>query len=78
MKAKQMFRNLGYDTCILPNENDYVKRYIHEENDSDIMIDFLSNREIIKHDGNGYDLSISMNELRAINQQCKELGWILW
>lgn len=66
MKAQEMFKKLGYEKY-----GDYEYRQ------PCCSIIFESDyKQVIVTDG-GYDKApINMNELKAINQQCKELGWL--
>ena len=72
MSAKEMFNKLGWEYNTLVEQdyieiyyvkNDYIGRPIINE------IDF-KNKELF------IDGHITLDELKAINQQCKELGWI--
>ena len=74
MSAKEMFEELGYKR--LPKK--YNKNMILYENEN-----MLKNNKVIIY----FSLTdkkiqfspyyrYSMQELKAINQQCKELGWI--
>ena len=78
MKAKEMFEKLGYeDFCETYN---YIKEY---KDGRKIFIDFDTKRKKISKGRCGFaiykmdsrDIEITMRELRAINQQVKELGW---
>lgn len=67
MIAKEMFAELGYKE--MPNlENEmFIKHY---ENDEDVIY-FVNDKSYLT------TLEcIDMPLLKAINQQCKELGWI--
>lgn len=72
MTADKMFEELGYKKDIDENGNIVYfkfKKYMLE-NDKVILIKFyVKDKEFI----NGI---IGMQELQAINQKCKELGWI--
>ena len=70
MKADEMFEKLGY---WLDGEN---SSWLILINDDYEVIKFNKERkEFYKayHDEFGY---ITMQELRAINEKCKEMGWI--
>ena len=76
--AKEMFEELGYE-C---NENEwdltYSKTIINNQfYTSPITINFrkMIDETIEKYDFNGNSVPINLLELKAINQQCKELGW---
>jgi len=72
MSAKEMFEELGFE-C---NSNEFTIRYYKEFRDYDdesytLDIDFrLIEQKLFS------DFTIDMRLLKAINQQCKELGWI--
>lgn len=73
MTAQEMFEELGY-TSLTKN---YIKgklktiEYENEENKDWIKF-HTDNRRFIEISGNG----VFIGELKVINQQCKELGWI--
>ncbi len=71
-KTDEMFEELGYEI-----DSTYeIKGHLHycKEN---IKIDFdLERKNFYKYNLSGYRSSISMQELQAINQKCKELGWL--
>ena len=81
MKAKEMFEALGYE---LTFENEYTltyttKRFISEEH----QIEFYKNVKAfcskVYSDSpfqGAKPFELDMQELKAINQQCKELGWL--
>lgn len=72
MSAKEMFEELGYE-CLETEYNIYYylefRDYGDDTFDLGIKFDF-SNQEIF------CELDIDIPLLKAINQQCKELGWI--
>lgn len=63
--AKEMFEDLGYD---LVETTPYMVYYYNEEND--IYIWFYNNRKTIEIVN-----EFTLDMLKAINQQIKELGW---
>lgn len=63
--AKEMFEELGYE---LINHKAIIYRGKHETGRI-IRIAFFDNKKILITE------SIGIDELQAINQQCKELGW---
>lgn len=65
MTAKEMFEKLGYE---LTHNSEYQVEFYNEELDRYIW--FYKNRKTFE----AYD-EINLTELKAINQQCKELGW---
>ena len=66
MSAKEMFEELGYE---LIHNSEYQFEFYNEELDRYIW--FYKNRKTFE----AYD-EINLTELKAIKQQCKELGWI--
>lgn len=68
MTAKEMFEKLGYERITL-NEDLYLINYFIDELDD--YISFVNSKRIYIP-----DMSLSMDMLKAINQQCKELGWL--
>lgn len=75
--AKEMFEELGY-SC--KEDDDYIE-YIQKIEDCTFEIAFDYNTECIEfyyyrdaYD-NKYDVSLTMEELQAINKQVEELGW---
>lgn len=77
MTAEEMFRRLGFTKKITPNTFIVYGR-VNITASRDIAFDKVSRRIAVK-DVLGNILTreaISVNELMAIIQQCKELGWI--
>lgn len=75
-KADEMFKGLGYRMDI--GEEYGLIRYNKDENK---FIRFMiANKEIeankIEPNGDLWILDINMELLQAINEKCKELGWI--
>lgn len=70
MNAKEMFEQLGYiDKTKTPNEIHYLK-----EDDWWIIFNLTSRKIFV---GYGYDSGkFSIDELKAINKQVEELGWL--
>ena len=69
-KADKLFEELGYtDIDRLKNGIEYFD----EENESIGLFDFESCGKRITH--SRFE-GISMEELKAINEKCKELGWL--
>lgn len=73
MNAEEMFESLGY--TLIRSDNCFIS---YEKNKIDALIrivfvmkdkKFYSKYNMVAHD-------ITMDEIKAINQQCKELGWI--
>lgn len=73
MKAKEMFEELGYKYIKLS------KNSVQVENNDNLIYQFYPyENEIIFYvvNANKNDISFTGKELQAINQQCKELGWL--
>lgn len=68
MTAKEMFEKLGYEL----DESYTHLTYVDKKNEDEDYICFYEYTEKI---GIG-KYTISSEELKAINQQCKELGWL--
>ena len=79
MSAKEMFEKLGYETLFLPY--DYHKEY---KNGREIFISFDTKKKTVAKGKCGFvvepmdlkDITITMSELKAINKQVEELGWL--
>lgn len=77
MKAKSMFKKLGYKPRLTSLH--YFKEY---KNGHAVFISFDENKVTKCMCGYGYELvedkyiAITMSELQAINKQCEELGWL--
>lgn len=70
-KADEMFERLGYKKSL-----NKVGDTFGYKNTDNYLIVFYDTKEILKFDEN-YDVEgINMQELQAINEKCKELGWI--
>lgn len=75
MKAKEMFEKLGYRRSTDIDVIKYSKKLDDTVYWIKVMFDLLE-KEIVL-DNNGYEAYIiTCDLLKAINQQCKELGWI--
>lgn len=87
-KADEMFEELGYelrDEKICPHSYVYIKN-ISKFDIKEIILQKANKLITIcyyKIDVNGYieslnliEYHLSMQELQAINEKCKELGWI--
>lgn len=73
-KAKKMFEQLGYE---------FEKEYTSDGVNDTYRYNKCSRPDSIIYDLNGKNIiinkifrTISLNELQAIIQQCKELGWL--
>lgn len=75
MNAREMFETLGYRRSTDIDMIKYSKKLDDTFYWIKVMFD-LSEKEIVL-DNNGYEAYIiTCDLLKAINQQCKELGWI--
>ena len=71
MSAKEMFEALGYDEFY-----NISQRMIYKCGYIRIIFD-LYYKDFYKHDvENNCSVGININELKAINKQVRELGWI--
>ena len=75
MEAQEMFEELRYEFSEDEYEKIYSKKLNVEDTDYTLkVIGFNKNCKTIDVSiGNGV---LTLNELKAINQQCKELGWL--
>ena len=76
MNAEQMFKNIGYtkrgfDDVIVYEKVNYLRLYVIEFHLRTEIVDFY----IESAAGNAIK-NLDVDELKAINQQCKELGWL--
>lgn len=71
MTAKEMMIDLNYKITL--DIEDYLV-YTHIEN-NDLYIEFLKKYKVVGGLPT-YDYFCDMPLLKAINQQCKELGWL--
>lgn len=74
MNAREMFEELGYKRNV---ENEKIIYLIETEGSfyyQEIIFNLL--QKVIVIDGNFLEVAIENNLLKAIVQQCKELGWI--
>lgn len=71
--AKTLFRDIGYNkyTEVMKKDSDFV-RCVEYRMDSERILEFDIPKRYIKING----AVLSMEEVNAINKQCKELGWI--
>lgn len=73
-KADKMFEELGYEIEI---ENKKRITYVYEGQFFDKYIIFeIIDKHIVIELGTGESTNINMQELQAINEKCKELGWL--
>ena len=77
MNAKEMFEKMGYEfeKGFDRNgvNNSYVYRYHYIDGGYDTIIFHLIDKQIITYKS---EHLIFMSELKAINKQCEELGWL--
>lgn len=73
MNAKEMFKQLGYEFEYTRDGVNDTYRYNKCSRPNDSVIFYLDGKQIII-----YQIfnTIHVNELQAIIQQCKELGWL--
>lgn len=82
MVAKEMFEKLGYDFKKgwlydkYVDALNYHKEIPEEDYNEEYILFDVEERNYWKEDDYGDAIPITMEELQAINQQCKELGWI--
>lgn len=74
-EADKLFEELGYKKEIIKSEVSdevtimYIKNFVYEYNSK--IISFKIKKKIVE-----IKYSLDMQELKAINLKCKELGWI--
>ena len=76
MNAEQMFEELGYK---LADEAAYVKDKVipYRKYEKNITLEFfVKEKQFVKAKGIIDSVAITDSELKAIIQQCKELGWL--
>lgn len=81
MSAKEIFESLGYETLYEFDTYMYYTKPLtlnpEYEKDWEHLEFNLIEKTINKTYGDDNSVSdITLDELKAINQQCKELGWI--
>lgn len=75
MSAKEMFEKLGYFEASYPNSDELVYNFARSDIEDYRYIAFNKIDKYIEVDDNTCDFKFSLEELQAINQQVKELGW---
>lgn len=74
MKAEQMFEEIGYKLSEAYSEDTLISYFDGKKN---ITIEFcVKNKQFRKAKGVFDCVNISIPELKAIQKQCKELGWL--
>lgn len=71
-EADKMFEKLWYKK-IIENEEKIIYRHIKEP--AEIIFDFID-KWVCVYGENNEALYFDMQELKAINKKCEELGWI--
>lgn len=69
MNADKMFEELGYKKIVRNYKSGRVYEYVTDELS---CIDFMCEDKSVKV----WNIGMSMQELKAINKKCEELGWI--
>lgn len=73
MTAKEMFEGIGYKLSEAYSEDTLISYFDGKKN---ITIEFcIKNKRFRKAKGVFDCVNISIPELKAIQKQCKELGW---
>jgi hypothetical protein len=74
MNAKEMFEGIGYKLSEAYSEDTLISYFDGKKN---ITIEFcIKNKQFRKAKGVFDCVNISIPELKAIQKQCKELGWL--
>lgn len=73
MNAEQMFKDLDYKKHI---EDGCIKFERHTENVDEGLIEFYLDTKTVCASWFMEQKEITIDELKAINQQCKELNWL--
>lgn len=71
-KADEMFEELGYEKSSQPFDS--IKYY--KDDDNVFYFDYISQEFNKSGAYDGMCDGITMQELQAINEKCRELGWI--
>ena len=72
MNAREMFKNLGYKYDKYRDRN----RLIEYRKEDSTSVFFWIKERVISVSEYCEPKDITVDELKAINQQCKELGWL--
>lgn len=70
-EADKMFKELGYDE--ITEDDEYIK--YQDSGNEDLNIIFDKKYKVVCGFPT-YDYFLDMEILKAINQKCKELGWL--
>lgn len=76
MEAKEMFEKLNYFQSSEDFEDELVYNLQSEDIENYRYISFHKIFKYIEVDDWTDNFQLSMQELKAIHQQCKELGWL--
>lgn len=77
ISADEMFEELEYKILRNKEGERFHLEYAKNNKDGDaVAIQFWNDKTISKVDSYNIDDYITMQELQAINEKCKELGWI--
>lgn len=79
MTAKEMFEKLGYHENDRPFRDSPISYFIRLNYKHYVeILFFLSGKKVIYSSTNSINdcVEISMPELKAIQKQCEELGWL--
>lgn len=71
-KADEMFKELGY--VKIRDDERFIKYKKKYKNDNIVMD--KETKDFIKNFDSEYWKAVTMQELQAINEKCRELGWI--
>jgi hypothetical protein len=74
MDADKMFEELGY--TIKENVKLNLNRLVYKDIENDTKISFCEEYKVVLKTQGIFPNAISMQELKAINKKCEELGWI--
>ena len=75
MSAKEMFEKLDCDYIDKSNDENF-KEIIIEDNKNNLIYEFyIEDKIFYVINANKNDISFEFEQLKAINQQKKELGW---
>ena len=75
MKAKEMFEKLNCNYIDKSNDENF-KEIIIEDNTNNLIYEFYIEDKIFYiTNANKNDISFELEQLKAIKQQIKELGW---
>ena len=74
MTAQEIFKKLGYIETYHDDYEIVYSLYIGNEKVAEIEFDLSVQTFYCSYDKS--IMEVSMNVLKAINQQCKELGWL--